>query len=78
MHCLVGRMYVLSQVQTVWRLGAFLDSWRGRGWTGRYRRRAMPTQVANRLAIASICHSSAVGPHSGDGKSAALDVTGEL
>ena len=36
---------------TVWSVETFLASWCGNGWEGRYRKRAMPREVANRIAV---------------------------
>lgn len=40
-----------APVPTVWSTAAFLASWRGDGWGGRYRKRAIPREVANRLSF---------------------------
>ena len=34
-------------------VGSFLSSWRGSTWGGRYRRRALPAQVVNRLELSA-------------------------
>ena len=38
-----------APVPSVWPLSVFLSSWVGDGWQGKYRKRAMPREVANRL-----------------------------
>ncbi len=40
-----------APVPTVWSVETFLASWSGKGWEGRYRKRAMPREVATRIVV---------------------------
>ena len=55
---LVKQSGARAPVPTVWAVEDFLASWSGAGWEGRYRKRAMPREIANRIALC--------GAHGGD------------
>ena len=70
---LVKQSGARAPIPTVWPVETFMASWCGAGWDGRYRKRAMPREVANRISICRAPNSQTEESQVDKGAGARLD-----